>query len=419
MRRYRGQGELRKLAEAPSARLEGSGHPRLADDQSVEASDNNFAVVEAAAAIASAKVGQRMSRFFVLVVGVLGLVVGGLAVLANQAIDQRVEKKFEARSNAVFGFVTVQRNILELDRYFESELGRVSEITDPEAGESAMRLTIDQATDDAVGYLSRFRSLANGEDVTINGLTGYVPSETDLYALQYNLTELMDKISYHARGISYYQPIVGLGLANPEIAREARRFRRDFAYASGVSLLSEPSLPRDLSSLKGLYDEHLRMLRELTNWPEYALLFGLLIEDQLGSSNEELRVLTAGMQDLSPADFGSLIDTIAEIGIDGSANEQYRLAADRTYATLMDGCDGGNFIPGPVCAEIKSSGVLSVFPSATPTESLTSVGLNPSTAGSLGADAWSASLGGQVAASTPADKPVPSKGGRREPVWRD
>ncbi|MEM0928511.1 MAG: hypothetical protein AAGI89_04375 [Pseudomonadota bacterium] len=418
MRRYRDQSDLRKLTKASYAQPKDRKPGQPSEQEMTEAEIKHYAIIEAAAAIASAKAGDRMNRFLGVIVAALGLLGGGLVVLANLAIDLRIEEEFAERSNAVFGFVTVQRNIVELDRFFESEVERADDIEELEARESALRRVIDQVSEDTVGYMSRFRMVSAGEQVAISGLAGYVPSETDLYVLEYDIIELIDKISVRARGISHYQPITELGLANPEIAREARRFRVDFAYASGISLLSETSLTRDLTPFQELYDEHQRMLRELTNWPEYSFLFGLLIEDQLGSTDEELARIASGMADLSAPDFNNLIETIAEIAIDGSNNDQYRLAADRTYATFVEGCDVGGFVPRVVCEELNSMGVWNFFPAASGGGSLTSVGLSSPLDLSPRMDVWSAGLGGHIAATAHVEKPVSAKTAERAAAGR-
>ncbi|MEM6912985.1 MAG: hypothetical protein AAF511_03305 [Pseudomonadota bacterium] len=431
MRRYRHRGELRKLKPAISASHAAEPHQRR-DKKSAETSalltDKETSPTKTAVKTSADRSDGRILRY---AFGLLAVLVAGygityvalerqVAQTATEISQRAVNDEFDRRGNQILGFFAVQQNLLRLERDFDHQLRAYELYEGSDKSEEERRayqvLLIDQTTDELSAFL--FDLSSDGND-SFNDLPGYTMSSGDRTFMETQVADALAMVSSGARSVSHYQPIIDLYMSGPSVGRQSDSFLVDFSYASGLVLLSDPFLQRDIADgfeRADLYKESRAARRLLTGWPELTYLYELLLEAQLGGSVDELTTIAAPMGRLNRTDMDSMIRTIAEIGYDSSVDAAYGLAGERTVATISRGCSLPDaFIPRPVCNRIAASGALGYFRSSEPeTAGFRSVSLDQAV-GAAGVPAlmgdgnnWSAGHEGRVH-HLPADKRVMDK----------
>jgi len=422
MRRYQDTDDLRKLHPATTGSFANAGkkRPELTNEELDEAEIKHYAIIDAAAAIASSKVDDRLTRLFFGVIGFLTAVGGGIYFTLDQQIrstaSEVVNDEFDRRGNAIFGFFALQRRLMDIDRRFEFEIDEQQEIA-REQDESrrdtrqSSRILIDGVTRE----LSSFMAVLNGEsDKKVPAADDYTITSADRIFMESEISDSITSVARFSRGVTYYEPITKLYFASPQIAMLSEDFLIDFTYASGFMLISDPFVSRDSLAAQDLYAAHRDARRFLTGWPELTVLYSMLIEAQLGATPEQLARVGQQMDELNDVDFESMLMMIAEIGFDSKIDPNYKLAGERTIATLMNGCGVGGFIPTSVCVRFENFGIEEYFGASANTGSLTSVGLSPSGSLLAGDTAWSTGIGGHVGSEHPG-----AKGAREKEAYLD
>ena len=421
MRRYRDQGDLRKLHPATTGSFANAGkkRPELTQEELDEAEIKHYAIIDAAAAIASSKVDDRLTRLFFGVIGFLTAVGGGVYYALDQQIqstaNEVVNDEFDRRGNAIFGFFALQRRLMDIERRFDFEIDLQQEIAREQDDQDESRATRQSARiliDGVTRELSSFMSVLNGEsDDTVPAADDYTITSADRIFMESEISDSITSVASFSRSVSYYEPITKLYFAGPQIAMLSEDFLIDFTYASGFMLLSDPFVSRDSLAAQDLYAAHRDARRFLTDWPELTVLYSMLIEAELGATPEQLARVGQQMDELNEVDFDSMVRTIAEIGFDSRVDPNYKLAGERTIATLMNGCGVGGFIPTSVCVRFENYRIEEFFGN---TGSLMSVGLSPSGSLLAGDTAWSAGIGGHVGSEHPV-----AKGAREKEAYLD
>ncbi|MEO1040936.1 MAG: hypothetical protein AAFX52_01470 [Pseudomonadota bacterium] len=379
MRRYRQKNELRKLmpissASAASAQVE----PRFKAPAEPRGQllEREAPSVEATMEASSDRLDGRIRRYalglvMVLVAACSATYLGLQSELkrtATEVSQSAVNDEFDRRGNQILGFFAIQQNLLRLERDFDNQLRGYELFEGGDKSEEERRafqiLLIDQTTEELSAFL--FDLSGDGND-SFESLPGYTMSSGDRTFMEAEVADALAMVSGGARSVSHYQPIIDLYMSGPSVGRQSDSFLVDFTYASGLVLLSEPFLQREIAEgyeRADLYKESRAARRLLAGWPEFTYLYELLLEAQLGTSVEGLTAIAAPMGRLNRTDMDSMIRTIAEIGYDSSVDSTYSLAGERTVSTISSGCSLPEpFIPRSVCNQIAASGALEYFQS--------------------------------------------------------
>ena len=303
MRRYRDNADLRKLKPADDARVsfDRSDDRRSPTPEELkDAQVNHYAVIDAAAAIASAKLTDRLTALFVGAVAILSAVGGGALYLLDQAIkitaQKVVNEEFDKRGNEIFGFFALQRRFYDLKQEFEIKENELQEqeesfrfrndVTEQEQESLRTRreATLDEITEELKIFAANLAGEAS-DDETFDELISFRLRSAERVFMEDELLNMYVDVADFARRYSYYDPIVDLYLAAPRIALRSEPFLINFAYASSVMLLSDPILAtrsQEGRELHRLYQGNQDVRRVLVRWPEYRYLFGTLIEKERG-----------------------------------------------------------------------------------------------------------------------------------------
>ena len=370
-------------------------------------------MIDAAAAAAASKLTGRFTAILFGAVTLLTAIGGAGLYFVNQQIrstaEDIVSREFAERGNEIFGFVALQRRFSDTKRDISLRLSEISEeISFAEfAGEATneelqeLEQGVREALDHASSELSVFAANLTGtasEAETFEELISYQITSGDRAFMEGELMTMYVDVAHFARDRSYYEPTVDLYLAAPRLAIRSEPFAINFAYASMMTLMSDPFLAgasREDGQLSELYQGNQDALRVLSEWPEFRYLFGVLIEAERGASNEQLAGIAAPMEMLSDIDFQSMIQTIAEIGYDSHASASYRLAGERTIATLTRGC-GEEFIPSSVCGVLFGMYDIRQYFVYSDADEVSAFSVGGMAALSPDAASWSVGIGGRV-----------------------